>query len=84
MALKRINTYLREEEETEQVSSIKRAWVPVDPLATNDGLAIENGTFKWNEVPEEETKTKEREKRMGLPKTVGLVLAGVQVMPPVR
>ena len=65
MALKRIETYLGEEEVTEQVSSIKRVWVPVDPLATNDGLAIENGTFKWNEVPEEETKDEGKGKKNG-------------------
>lgn len=52
VALKRIETYLEEEEVTEQVSSIKRARVPADSLAVDEGLAIEGGTFKWNEVPE--------------------------------
>lgn len=56
MALKRIETYLGEEEVTEQVSSIKRARVPADSLAADEGLAIVGGTFKWNEVPQEETK----------------------------
>lgn len=53
MALKRIETYLDEEEVTEQVSSIKRARAPADSLAEDEGLAIEGGTFKWNEVPED-------------------------------
>lgn len=38
---------------TEQVSSIKRGQLPADSLAVDEGLAIEGGTFKWNEVPEE-------------------------------
>ncbi|KAF9219839.1 P-loop containing nucleoside triphosphate hydrolase protein [Gyrodon lividus] len=54
VALKRIETYLNEEEVTEQVSSIKRSRLPTDSVATDDGFAIENGTFKWNEVPEKE------------------------------
>lgn len=35
------------------MSSLKRAKVPTDSLTVDDGLAIEAGTFKWNEVPEE-------------------------------
>ncbi|KAF8554053.1 hypothetical protein OG21DRAFT_1497299 [Imleria badia] len=56
VALKRIETYLDEEEVTEQVSSIKRSRVPADSLAADESLAIEGGTFKWNEVPEKEVK----------------------------
>ncbi|KAH0834256.1 hypothetical protein J3R83DRAFT_11612 [Lanmaoa asiatica] len=56
VALKRIETYLGEEEVTEQVSSIKHTRVPADSLVTDDGLAIDGGTFKWNEVPEQEIK----------------------------
>ncbi|KAF8836435.1 P-loop containing nucleoside triphosphate hydrolase protein [Paxillus ammoniavirescens] len=52
VALDRIETYLNEEEVTEQVSSIKRSRLPADSLATDDGLAIEGGTFRWNEVPD--------------------------------
>ncbi|KAF8439690.1 multidrug resistance-associated ABC transporter [Boletus edulis BED1] len=65
VALKRIETYLGEEEVTEQVSSIKRARVPADSLAADDGLAISGGTFKWNEVPEEEIKDAGKGKKNG-------------------
>ncbi|KAF9230741.1 ABC transporter type 1, transmembrane domain-containing protein [Melanogaster broomeanus] len=58
VALDRIETYLNEEEVTEQVSSIKRSRLPTDSLVDDDGLAIESGTFKWNEVPEKEDTTK--------------------------
>lgn len=50
VALKRIETYLGEDEVSEQVSSIKKARAPHD--GEDDSLAIENGSFKWNEVPE--------------------------------
>ncbi|KAH7922269.1 P-loop containing nucleoside triphosphate hydrolase protein [Leucogyrophana mollusca] len=53
VALKRIETYLNEDEVTEQVSSIKKARTPADSDSDDDGLGVENGTFKWNEVPEE-------------------------------
>ncbi|KAG1837297.1 hypothetical protein F4604DRAFT_1843943 [Suillus subluteus] len=51
VALKRIEKYLEEDEVDEQVSSIKKARAPyVD--GEDDALSIENGFFKWNEVPE--------------------------------
>ncbi|KAG2344835.1 hypothetical protein BDR05DRAFT_1016249 [Suillus weaverae] len=51
VALKRIETYLEEDEVDEQVSSIKKTRAPcVD--GEDDTLSIENGFFKWNEVPE--------------------------------
>ena len=50
---------------TEQVSSLKRARVPADSLATDEGLAIEGGTFKWNEVPEQEIKDAPKGKKNG-------------------
>ncbi|KAG6334904.1 hypothetical protein ID866_4185 [Astraeus odoratus] len=55
VAVRRIETYLAEEEVTEQVSSLKKSHDPTDILA-QEGLAIDNGTFRWNEVPEEPTK----------------------------
>ncbi|KAH7920819.1 P-loop containing nucleoside triphosphate hydrolase protein [Leucogyrophana mollusca] len=58
VAMKRIETYLNEDEVTAQVSSLKRAPAPTDSNAADQGLAIENGTFKWNEVLEEK-KTKD-------------------------
>ena len=57
VAVRRIETYLDEEEVTEQVSSLKKTSSP-DPSQRPDqdsgewGLGIENGTFKWNEVPD--------------------------------
>jgi len=71
VALKRIETYLGEEEVTEQVSSIKRARVPADSLAADEGLAIVGGSFKWNEVPEEETKGAGKGKQNGNTKDRG-------------
>ncbi|KAI9454319.1 hypothetical protein HD554DRAFT_2151146 [Boletus coccyginus] len=65
VALKRIETYLGEEEVTEQVSSIKRGRMPTDSLATDEGLAIVDGSFKWNEVPVEETKDAAKGKQNG-------------------
>lgn len=50
---------------TEQVSSIKRARVPADSLAVDEGLAIEAGTFKWNEVPEPDIKDAAKGKKNG-------------------
>lgn len=57
VAVRRIETFLDEEEVTEQVSSLKKTSSP-DPSQRPDqdsgewGLGIENGTFKWNEVPD--------------------------------
>lgn len=67
VALKRIETYLGEDEVNEQVSSIKRARVPHQD-GEDDSLAIENGYFKWNEVPE---KPEENSKANGKTKTNG-------------
>lgn len=51
VALKRIETYLEEDEVDDHVSSIKKGRTPyVD--GEDDTLSIENGFFKWNEVPE--------------------------------
>ncbi|KIJ64255.1 hypothetical protein HYDPIDRAFT_91004 [Hydnomerulius pinastri MD-312] len=53
VALKRIETFLNEEEVTEQVSSIKGIAVSPDAGTRSlDGLAIDNGSFKWNLIPE--------------------------------
>ncbi|KAJ8589109.1 P-loop containing nucleoside triphosphate hydrolase protein [Rhizopogon salebrosus TDB-379] len=51
VALKRIETYLGEDEVSDQVSSIKKSRAP-HTTEEDDNLAIENGYFKWNEVPE--------------------------------
>lgn len=50
---------------TEQVSSIKRARAPADSLAADEGLAIEAGTFKWNEVPEQDISDAAKGKKNG-------------------
>lgn len=52
VALDRIATYLDEDEVSEQVSSLKRSpfGAPGADGETVEGLGIENGTFKWNEV----------------------------------
>ena len=57
VAVRRIETYLDEEEVTEQVSSLKKV-SSADTLQRPDqdsgewDFGIENGTFKWNEVPD--------------------------------
>jgi len=51
VALKRIETYLGEDEVNDQVSSIKKARAPHGD-GEDDSLSIENGYFRWNEVPE--------------------------------
>ncbi|KAG6864482.1 hypothetical protein C0991_009205 [Blastosporella zonata] len=58
VALKRIAVYLDEDEVSEQVSSLKKdaSQPPTTPAADagtapeQEGLGIENGSFKWNEV----------------------------------
>ncbi|KAF8838558.1 P-loop containing nucleoside triphosphate hydrolase protein [Paxillus ammoniavirescens] len=52
VALKRIETFLNEGEVTEQVSSIKRLVNSMGALREHEGLAIENGSFRWNLVSE--------------------------------
>ncbi|KIM37758.1 hypothetical protein M413DRAFT_448273 [Hebeloma cylindrosporum] len=53
VALKRIAVYLEEDEVTDQVSSLKKDYSqPHLPGAEDDGLGLENATFKWNEVTE--------------------------------
>ncbi|TRM65424.1 hypothetical protein BD626DRAFT_454236 [Schizophyllum amplum] len=53
VALKRIAVYLDEDEVTDQVSSLKKDLSAPQPAADEDVLAIENATFKWNEVEPE-------------------------------
>ncbi|KAF9219896.1 P-loop containing nucleoside triphosphate hydrolase protein [Gyrodon lividus] len=52
VALKRIETFLNEGEVTKQVSSIKNSAVSTDAIQEHEGLAIKNGSFKWNIVSE--------------------------------
>ncbi|KIJ35250.1 hypothetical protein M422DRAFT_262419 [Sphaerobolus stellatus SS14] len=52
VAMDRIETFLNEDEVSEQVSSLKRG--PIDPTASEDDrLGILNASFKWNEVEED-------------------------------
>lgn len=53
IALKRIAVYLDEDEVTDQVSSLKKDYSePHLPGAHDEGLGLENASFKWNEVTE--------------------------------
>ena len=60
MALDRIATYLDEDEVSEQVSTLKKDGL--QPLESPNespnevGLGIRSGSFRWNEVPEEDSK----------------------------
>jgi ABC-type multidrug transport system fused ATPase/permease subunit len=60
VALNRIATYLDEDEVSAQVSTLKKAALPPsEEELEEDGLGIENGSFKWNEVPEGEKEEEE-------------------------
>ncbi|KAI0048024.1 multidrug resistance-associated ABC transporter [Auriscalpium vulgare] len=55
VSVNRIDTFLREDEVDEQVSSLKSARSGPNPGVDTDvvkSLGIDNGTFKWNEVEE--------------------------------
>lgn len=53
IALNRISVYLEEEEVTDQVSSLKKDYSqPHLPGSDDEGLGLENASFKWNEVTE--------------------------------
>ena len=56
VALARIAKFLDEDEVPDQVSSIKHTSTTTSALQT--GLGIENASFKWNEVEEEDEQTK--------------------------
>ncbi|KAJ8489168.1 hypothetical protein ONZ45_g13681 [Pleurotus djamor] len=62
VALQRIATYLDEDEVTEQVSSLKKPLVNETYLPGDDGLGLDNATFKWNEVEEKEKDTDTKDK----------------------
>ena len=63
VALQRIATYLDEDEVTEQVSSLKKPIVNETYLpGDDDGLGLDNATFKWNEVEEKEKDTDTKNK----------------------
>ncbi|TFK50640.1 multidrug resistance-associated ABC transporter [Heliocybe sulcata] len=49
VAIKRIETYLDEDEVSEQVSSLKK-WGRPSPADVEEGFGIVDGTFKWNEI----------------------------------
>ncbi|EIW82712.1 multidrug resistance-associated ABC transporter [Coniophora puteana RWD-64-598 SS2] len=52
VAVRRLETYLGEDEVSSQVSSLKQTEESLAAESAYEGLAIENGSFKWNEVPE--------------------------------
>uniref|UniRef100_A0A8H7XII1 Multidrug resistance-associated ABC transporter n=1 Tax=Psilocybe cubensis TaxID=181762 RepID=A0A8H7XII1_PSICU len=59
VALNRISVYLDEEEVTDQVSSLKKDYSePLLPGADDEGLGLENASFKWNEVTDAVDKDK--------------------------
>lgn len=64
VALDRIATYLDEDEVTDQVSTLKKSRVtPEDSANDDDLLGIDNGSFKWNEVEEENKDDKAKGKK---------------------
>ncbi|CAA7263971.1 unnamed protein product [Cyclocybe aegerita] len=68
VALKRIAVYLDEEEVTDQVSSLKKDYSePHLPGAEDDGLGLENASFKWNEVAENVAGEESDQQRNGHP-----------------
>ncbi|TFK50633.1 P-loop containing nucleoside triphosphate hydrolase protein, partial [Heliocybe sulcata] len=55
IAIKRIETYLDEDEVSDQVSSLKRtARASSSSVDVQEGFGIVEGTFKWNEIEEKE------------------------------
>lgn len=70
VAVRRIETYLDEEEVTEQVSSLKKEYSP-STVQTQEreheeqGLEIKSGTFKWNEVPDKSEDENSNSKNKG-------------------
>ncbi|EIW82695.1 multidrug resistance-associated ABC transporter [Coniophora puteana RWD-64-598 SS2] len=52
VAIRRLETYLNEEEVSSQVSSLKQTEESLAAESVIEGLAIENGSFKWNAVPD--------------------------------
>jgi ABC-type multidrug transport system fused ATPase/permease subunit len=58
VSLDRIAIFLEEDEVTDQVSTLKKcsSGLPTLDGDDDDGLGIENGSFKWNEVEEKGTK----------------------------
>jgi hypothetical protein len=59
VALSRISTFLDEDEVSDEVSALKTtsALEDNDAAELSAGLAIENGSFKWNEVESKDVKT---------------------------
>ena len=52
MAINRISTYLDEDEVDEQVSTLKKGKLSASDNVA-EGLGIERGIFKWNEIEEQ-------------------------------
>ncbi|KAI9056461.1 multidrug resistance-associated ABC transporter [Trametes sanguinea] len=70
VALDRIATYLDEDEVDEQVSTLKKGFVPPSE-DSEEGLGIIHGTFKWNEVEEKKEDDKGKGKDTGKKQTNG-------------
>ncbi|KAI0332194.1 multidrug resistance-associated ABC transporter [Cubamyces sp. BRFM 1775] len=70
VALDRVATYLDEEEVDEQVSTLKKGYVPPSE-ERDEGLGIINGSFKWNEVEEKKEDDKSKGKSKGKGKDNG-------------
>ncbi|KAJ7863242.1 hypothetical protein B0H13DRAFT_2237132 [Mycena leptocephala] len=58
VALKRIEVYLAEDEVADQVSSLKQDFSEPTLATEDEGLGLENASFRWNKVEEAETKGK--------------------------
>ena len=69
----RIATYLDEEEVDEQVSSLKKSELTLAE-DTVEGLGIEHGTFRWNEV--QQAKDEQSKKTTNTPSTNGSQATG--------
>jgi len=61
VSLDRIATFLKEDEVSDQVSTLKRGDSGMPDDGDDDGLGIENGSFKWNEVEETDEERKNNE-----------------------
>ncbi|KAJ7863247.1 hypothetical protein B0H13DRAFT_2237135 [Mycena leptocephala] len=55
VALKRIEVFLAEDEVTDQVSSLKQDFFEPTLTSEDEGLGLENASFRWNKVEEAQT-----------------------------
>lgn len=82
VALNRIAVFLREEEVTDQVSSLKKDKTEQYLPGEHEGLGLENATLRWNTVPEAKEEDKPEASNRSSPITMTEVLADTLISGP--